>query len=111
LWERLGPDTLGELLDAFLADTASRLAQLNKTVATGDRTAIRQATHTLKNAAASVGAARLAAAARRIETAGEQTPPASLYQDTEAAAAAACAAVQTWRARTAPSAALAAAGG
>ena len=59
-----------ELIDAFLADSALQLTAIESAVAAGDADALIRPAHTLKSASATLGATRLSATARTLETAG-----------------------------------------
>jgi HPt (histidine-containing phosphotransfer) domain-containing protein len=59
-----------ELIDAFLADSASQLTAIEAAVAAGDADALVRPAHTLKSASATLGAVRLSATARTLEMAG-----------------------------------------
>jgi len=64
------PDLVTELIDVFLEDLPGRLAAVRSAVDLRDPKAIRSAAHALKGAAASIGAARLAAACATLEALG-----------------------------------------
>ncbi|MCA1570515.1 MAG: Hpt domain-containing protein [Chloroflexi bacterium] len=59
-----------ELIEAYLADGESHVADVEAAVAAGDAPALVRPAHTLKSSSATVGAERLAALARILETAG-----------------------------------------
>ena len=59
-----------ELIDAFLADSATQLQAIDIAVTAGDPEAVVRPAHTLKSASATLGAMQLSAAAGTLETAG-----------------------------------------
>ena len=59
-----------ELIDAFLADSATQLQAIDIAVAAGDPEAVVRPAHTLKSASATLGAMQLSTTARTLETAG-----------------------------------------
>lgn len=59
-----------DLIETYLADGAAHVAEIESALATADATALVRPAHTLKSSSATVGAAHLAATARRIELAG-----------------------------------------
>jgi HPt (histidine-containing phosphotransfer) domain-containing protein len=67
------PAALDELLTAFLADTRSRVSQLERFNNTGDQQALRSCAHMIKGSAAMTGASRVARIAAQLET-GEISP-------------------------------------
>lgn len=68
--EEYGEDFLMDLVDVYLADTPNRVAQMREAFSGGDaQTLIREA-HTLKSSSANVGAMRLSALAKEMESAG-----------------------------------------
>ena len=86
-----------ELIEAFLADSATQLDAIEAAVAAGDADALVRPAHTLKSASATLGAMPLSAAARTLEMAGRagdldeeaaRTAASSLRSDWQAAAAA-----------------------
>ena len=58
---------LRELVGVFLDDAALRLSAIREAIARGDHTALTRAAHSLKGAAASIGAAAVSDAAQRLE--------------------------------------------
>jgi HPt (histidine-containing phosphotransfer) domain-containing protein len=60
-------ETMDEVLRWFLADTVERLPEMAKAAAAGDLDAVRAAAHRLVGSAATLEAAPLAEAARRLE--------------------------------------------
>ncbi|WP_170146048.1 ATP-binding protein [Rhodoplanes elegans] len=66
LGEEIKPDGARQVLDTFLTDSRERLARLHSHVVAG-AAGIEQEAHTLKGAAGSLGFARLAALAGRLE--------------------------------------------
>ena len=71
LAEQLGADGLGRTLELFDASLTRHLAAIADAARQQDRKALRDAAHTLKGAAASLGAERLAAILRELEAAAE----------------------------------------
>jgi signal transduction histidine kinase/DNA-binding response OmpR family regulator/HPt (histidine-containing phosphotransfer) domain-containing protein len=59
---------LGELIDTYLADTPAQLEALHGAAATGDIAALVRPAHSLKTNSANVGAERLSALCRSLET-------------------------------------------
>lgn len=59
-----------ELIDAYLADSAEQVGAIEAAVTAGDAAAIVRPAHTLKSSSATLGAARIASAARALEVAG-----------------------------------------
>ena len=59
-----------ELIDAFLADSATQLQAIDIAVAAGDPEAVVRPAHTLKSASATLGAMQLSTSARTLEMAG-----------------------------------------
>lgn len=62
-----------ELLEFFVGDTRGNLAELRAAFSGHDREAVHRHAHSLKSAAASVGASRLSARARALELASKAT--------------------------------------
>lgn len=62
---------LKELMGIFLADTPSRLVDLENSTAANDLSGIIRAAHSIKGAASNFGAHELCDLARRIEAAGK----------------------------------------
>jgi HPt (histidine-containing phosphotransfer) domain-containing protein len=58
---------LGELIDTFVTDAASMLAELDAAVAAGDDAALLRPAHSLKSNALSFGAHRLTELCRAVE--------------------------------------------
>ena len=89
-----------ELVNAYLADGPTQVDAIEAAVAADDAAALVRPAHTLKSSSATVGAMRLAAAARELEMAGragstESAHVASLRADWEAAVVA----LEAWVAR------------
>jgi HPt (histidine-containing phosphotransfer) domain-containing protein len=78
---------LGELIEAFIADSPTLFAQLRGGLASGDAGLVRQAAHTLKSTSASFGALRLAEACRAMEAQAAAGDLARLEQPTVVAEA------------------------
>ncbi|GAB2510586.1 response regulator [Lysobacter humi (ex Lee et al. 2017)] len=68
LAEASDPALLAQIFGAFRSDTAQRLGLLRTAAAHADADLLRRTAHTLKGAAANVGAARLAATAGELDT-------------------------------------------
>ena len=65
-----GEDFLVELIDVYLDDTPTRLAQLRQALDGGDAETMTREAHTLKSSSANVGAMTLSALAHQVEIAG-----------------------------------------
>ncbi len=61
---------LGEIFDSFLSDGAERLSVLRQAAQSGEAETLRRAAHTLKGAAANVGARGVTELARQLEALG-----------------------------------------
>lgn len=72
LRESTGGDFIVELIDTFLEDLPSQVAQLKDALAAQDADSFRRAAHTLKSNAATFGAHRLTDLARELETMGRE---------------------------------------
>lgn len=72
-----------ELLAMFLADAPNQLAGVRAGLATGDLLPVRKLAHSMKGAAASIGAARVEASARALEHAARAGETAQLPELTE----------------------------
>ncbi len=70
LRELLG-DGFGPLLEIYVRDSASRLADLETAMAAQDSDAVRRLAHALKGSSANVGALRLTLRCKQLEDAGE----------------------------------------
>ena len=72
--EMVGGDLefLGQLVDEYRTDGASRVADMRAALAAGAAEDLRRAAHTLKGSSASLGATGLAAACREVETAARE---------------------------------------
>jgi two-component system, sensor histidine kinase and response regulator len=72
LLEMVGGDKmfLGELIDAYFADTLQLLATMRHALAVGDAPALRRSAHALKSNSANLGAFELAALCRELEELG-----------------------------------------
>ena len=62
-------DFVGQLVDEYRADGATRVADMRTALATGASEDLRRAAHTLKGSSASLGASHLADACREVEAA------------------------------------------
>jgi signal transduction histidine kinase/DNA-binding response OmpR family regulator len=67
LGEEIGPDGARQVLATFMADSAARVARLRERVAARAARDVEREAHTLKGAAGTLGFARLAEIARRLE--------------------------------------------
>jgi HPt (histidine-containing phosphotransfer) domain-containing protein len=76
-----GEDFLIELIDVYLGDTPTRLAQLQRAVDNGDADTLSREAHTLKSSSANVGAMTLSAIAQRIEQVGRAGSAASAARE------------------------------
>lgn len=63
-----GPAVVRELLDIFAATAPQYLAELRAAIGSADAATIRRTAHTLKANASTLGATRLAEAARAVES-------------------------------------------
>lgn len=72
LKDSTGADFIGELIDAFLDDAPSLIAQMRAGLATGDAETFRRAAHSMKSNAATFGAMELAALAKELESLGRE---------------------------------------
>ena len=72
LLDAVGPDELEAVLAAFLAELDADQKAIAQAVAEGDLDAARRTAHTLKGAAATLGAVQLAAVAAGIESAARE---------------------------------------
>ena len=70
LKESTGADFIEELIDAFLEDAVTQIAEMKSALAAQDSETFRRAAHSLKSNAATFGAADLAALARELEMMG-----------------------------------------
>lgn len=72
LKENAGEEFIGELIDTFLEDSSSLMAEMNSALAEKDADSFRRAAHTLKSNAATFGAVQLSALARELEMMGRE---------------------------------------
>jgi HPt (histidine-containing phosphotransfer) domain-containing protein len=70
LKESTGSDFIGELIDTFLEDAPTLLAQLRSALANQDAETFRRAAHSMKSNAATFGALELSALAKELEVFG-----------------------------------------
>ena len=63
-------DLLEELVDAYLSSSTQLSAQLRDSIAAGDAKSMSVAAHTLKSSSAQIGAMRLSALSKQIESLG-----------------------------------------
>jgi HPt (histidine-containing phosphotransfer) domain-containing protein len=61
---------VGDLIDAYVADSAGQLEAIEAALAAGDAEALVRPAHTLKSSSATVGAMDLSSLARTLEMAG-----------------------------------------
>jgi HPt (histidine-containing phosphotransfer) domain-containing protein len=61
------PEFLGELIDAYVSDSAELLATLHRALAGGDAAGVRRAAHSLKSNSANFGARSLASQCQELE--------------------------------------------
>ncbi len=62
---------LGELVDIFLADTPSQIAEIERSIADGNAPDLTRAAHSIKGSASNFGATELAEIAKEIEHHGK----------------------------------------
>jgi HPt (histidine-containing phosphotransfer) domain-containing protein len=62
---------LGELVDIFLADTPSQIAEIEKSIADGNAPDLTRAAHSIKGSASNFGATELSEIAKEIELHGK----------------------------------------
>jgi HPt (histidine-containing phosphotransfer) domain-containing protein len=72
LMESTGKEFINELIDTFLDDAPSLLAQMQTALATHDADSFRRAAHSMKSNAATFGAMELSALARELEVFGKE---------------------------------------
>lgn len=72
LKESTGADFIEELIDAFLDDAVTQMAEMKSALAAQDSETFRRAAHSLKSNAATFGAGDLAALARELEMLGRE---------------------------------------
>ncbi len=68
LKESTGADFISELVDAFLDDAPTLIAQMRSSLASKDAEAFRRAAHSMKSNAATFGAMELSALAKELES-------------------------------------------
>jgi HPt (histidine-containing phosphotransfer) domain-containing protein len=80
----VGDDFVGELIDTFLTDAPSMLAEMRQALGTGDAGGFRRAAHSLKSNSATFGAGSLSGVAKELEMMGKsgslEGAPAKLAQ-------------------------------
>jgi two-component system, sensor histidine kinase and response regulator len=64
------PDLLTELVELFLSDVSSRLANLREAVEGGDAQSVEQIAHALKGSCGNMGVSRMAAACSELQEVG-----------------------------------------
>ena len=67
----MGADFIGEVVDAFIEDTQQQIDRLRQALEGKDEEAVRQAAHSIKSTASTLGALRLANLAREMELLGK----------------------------------------
>ena len=67
-----GADFIGELVQAFLEDAPTQIAQMQSALTGQDAESFRRAAHTLKSNAATFGATDLSGLARELEMLGRE---------------------------------------
>lgn len=72
LKDATGADFIGELVQAFLEDAPSQIAQMQSALIGQDTESFRRAAHTLKSNAATFGATDLSGLARELEMLGRE---------------------------------------
>ena len=72
LIESTGPEFINELIDTFLDDAPTLLAQMQTALATQDADSFRRAAHSMKSNAATFGAMELSTLARELEVFGKE---------------------------------------
>jgi histidine phosphotransfer protein HptB len=72
LKESTGADFIDELIDAFLEEAPTLIAQMSIGLASGDADTFRRAAHSMKSNAATFGAMELSAIAKELETLGRE---------------------------------------
>ena len=72
LASELGPESVVELVDAYLADTPCRLQEIADLVGTHDQAALRRAAHSLKGSSSIFGVDEMEKAALELEIAAAQ---------------------------------------
>lgn len=70
LKESTGADFIGELIDAFLDDAPTLIAQMKSALTAQDAETFRRAAHSMKSNAATFGAMELSALAKELEFMG-----------------------------------------
>ena len=70
LQETAGAEFVGELVDTFLAEAPTMLAELRSALAAGNADAFRRAAHSLKSNSNTFGALALGALAKNLELTG-----------------------------------------
>lgn len=63
---------LAELVDLFLADTPTRMTNLEQALETGDAKTVEEAAHSLKSSCGNLGAVRLSGLFKEIEALGRE---------------------------------------
>ena len=74
--EMLGPEVPQKIIELYLTDAASRLAELGRAVAAADGQALTETAHSLKGSSANLGATGLAELCHELEERAPDVPPA-----------------------------------
>ena len=72
LASELGPEAVVELIDAYLADTPQRLAEIGSLIGTDDQITLRRAAHSLKGSSSIFGVDEMEKTALALEIASAQ---------------------------------------
>jgi histidine phosphotransfer protein HptB len=75
LVEDIGRETAFQALSLFLAETGPQLQRMGELLASGDRTRLKRAAHSLKSASATLGFLGFSAAAKHVESVAETLAP------------------------------------
>jgi histidine phosphotransfer protein HptB len=78
LVEDIGRETAFQALSLFLVETGPQLQRMGELLASGDRTPLKRAAHSLKSASATLGFLGFSAAAKHVESVAETLAPAEL---------------------------------
>lgn len=73
LTKMVGEDFIGELVETYFEDSHQLLTVLHRALAERDAALFRRAAHTLKSNSASLGASRVAAIAKDLESMGRDS--------------------------------------
>jgi CheY-like chemotaxis protein/HPt (histidine-containing phosphotransfer) domain-containing protein len=95
----LGPDGVREIVGAYLANTAERMARVVDAAAASGLADLRREAHTIAGTSGNIGAVRVSTVAKALEAAcecGDHDGAARLAKELEAATAAAASALKVW---------------